>query len=76
MGAEEIALSATLVKTDQGDTLRLVDGQTLKLAHPLLGGIDGQEVVVAVVARHRYQLQKQELARQLLLEIVNHPAHG
>ena len=76
MGAEEIALPATLIKTDQGDSLQLIDGQTLRLASPLPGGINGQEVIVAVVARHHYQLRKQELARQILFEIVNHPTHG
>ena len=70
MGAEEIILSATLVKTVQGDELRFVDGQILKLASPLFCP-DGQELTVAVITKQHYQLRKQELAKQLLSEIVN-----
>jgi len=32
---------------------------------------DGQEMIIAIVDKPRYQLRKQELAKQLLLEIVN-----
>lgn len=70
MGAEEITLSATLSKTLQGDELQFADGQILKLASPL-SCPDGQELTVAVVTKNHYQLHKQELAKQLLSEIVN-----
>lgn len=70
MGAEEIVLSAILVKTARGDELRFIDGQVLKLASPL-SCPDGQELEIAVITKQHYQLRKQELAKQLLSEIVN-----
>ena len=70
MGAEEIALSAKLVKTSSGDELHFIDGQILKLLQPLSCS-NGQEMIIAIVNKARYQLQKQELAKQILLEIVN-----
>ncbi len=69
MGAEEIILPAQLAKTAQGDKLQFDDGQSLSLVSPL-PYLDGQELVVAVITKQHYALRKQELARQLLQEIV------
>jgi hypothetical protein len=69
MGADEIALPARLVKTPQGDELRFSDGQVLRLAQPLSCS-NGQEMMIAVVMKNHYQVEKQALAKQLLLEIV------
>lgn len=70
MGAEDIALPARLVKTAQGDEVRLHDGQAIKLPSPLKLP-DGQELVIAIATKTRYHSQKQELAKQLLQEIIN-----
>lgn len=70
MGAEEIVLSATLIKTARGDELQFADGQILKLSFPL-SYPDGQELAVAVITKQHYQLHKQALAKQLLSEIIN-----
>lgn len=69
MGADEIALPAKLIRSAQGDELHLPDGQVIKLVQPL-SCPNGQEMMVAVVAKSRYNLEKQALAKQLLLEIV------
>ncbi|MFA5010151.1 MAG: hypothetical protein WC553_02910 [Patescibacteria group bacterium] len=69
MGAEEIALPAQLVRTTSGDEVHLNDGQILKLSAPL-GCADHQELVVVVLAKPYYQTNKQELAKQLLQEII------
>lgn len=70
MGAEEIAFLGRLVRTPQGDEVHLSDGQTIKLAHQLPYP-DGQELTVGILTRARYQSQKQELAKQLLQEILH-----
>jgi len=70
MGAEDIALSGRLVRTPQGDEVHLVDGQVLKLATPLPYA-NGQEITVGITTKAHYQSQKQELAKQLLREILN-----
>lgn len=70
MGAEDITLSGRLVRTAVGDEIHLADGQIIKLNQPTPYA-NNQELVVGVATRTHYQCQKQELAKQLLQEILH-----
>jgi len=70
MGAEDIVLAGRLTRTPQGDEIHLTDGQVLKLTGSLAYP-DRQELVIGITTKLRYQSQKQELAKQLLHEILH-----
>lgn len=67
---EELALSGKLVRVNDGWGVLLDDGQTLRLPFPP-GHPENQPITLVITSPERHRQNREELARNLLTEILN-----